>query len=476
MILLRNNFIQKTKLMFFLKNDIIFQSLNDWYIWIVSFNRIMKIFFTNVLSVFFVIAINTCTTQKSYGQFSNGTSVFSTDTIHEVRLFFSQQHYWDTLVNRYEKSHDVNTNEIQDDAEPLIASVLIDGIKMDSVGVKLKSNLSYSIPSNKKPIKIYFNSFVKGRMFDGLYRLNLSNEFPDPSMLRNTVAYKIYRDAGIMAPRTSFARVYVNNKYKGLYVLIEQVDKAFFSNYFNKSGGELIKALAGYLYWFAEDTMSFRYNYEIKAKDTPESWTRLIAFAKKINTTTANDFYDSLKTIFDLDSYISVFAADIVFNNWDSYFYGQNYYIFRDSSENRYYFLPWDYNVSLNNYDVSGSDYSILPGGNNDDIFQLPLPSKVINNHVLKKKYLQEVFRFNQYMSLDSLEKFIRKNHALIAPALKTDSGKAMTFEQFKKSLNHRISISEIDFEGLLSFIKYRHEQVSKMLKDEGVDFNKEIK
>lgn len=448
----------------------------------VCFKTLVKFFVkkkknnVNISSRLLVLAIIICISQKSNAQISKGESVFSTDSIHEVRLFFSQPHYWDTLVARYEAEHTEYDHDADDNAKPLIASVRIDGKKMDSIGVKLKSNLSYSIPSDKKPIKIYFNSFVKGRTFDGLYRLNLSNEFPDPSMLRNTVAYKIYRDAGIMAPRTSFARVYVNNKYKGLYVLIEQVDKAFFSRYFKQSGGELIKALAGYLYWFADDTMSFRNNYEIKTKNSPQAWIRLIALAKKINTTPANVFYDSINTIFNLDSYISVFAADVVFNNWDSYFYGQNYYIYRDSAENKYYYLAWDYNVSLNNYDMSGADYSILPDGTNDDLFQLPLTSKVINNNTLKKKYLNELYRINQYMSLDSLENFIYKMHNLIAPALKADSGKVMTMEQYEKSLTHRVGISEIDFEGLLSFIRYRHEQVAKMLRDEGVIYKEEMK
>ncbi len=414
--------------------------------------------------------------QKSFAQISNGDFVFSTDSVHIVRLFFKQPHYWDTLVQRYETEHSEYDHYTDDSAKPLLASIQIDGKKMDSIGVKLKGNLSNSITTNKKPLKIYFNSFVKGRTFDGIYRLNLSNEFPDPSMLRNTVAYKIFRNAGIMAPRTSFAKVYVNNKYKGLYVMIEQVDKAFFSQYFKEPSGELIKALAGYLYWFPGDTLSFRSYYEIKAKNTPEAWSNLINFAKKINTTPANIFYDSLKTVFDFDSYITVFAADIIFNNWDSYFYGQNYYIYRDSVESKYYYLPWDYNISLNNYDVSSADYYILPGRENNDLFQLPLPSKIVNNEILKKKYLNEIARINQYMSIDSLEKFILQMHKLIAPSLKGDSGKVMTMVQYEKSLLNHVAISEFDFEGLLSFIRRRHEQITKMLNDVDVIYKEEKK
>ena len=414
---------------------------------------------------------------RSFALVTNGVKVFRTDTIHEVRLYFSQPHYWETLVSNYEAAHDENLHQSETvDTTVIMASVRIDGIKIDSIGVKLKSNFSYSISTDKKPMKLYFNAFRKGKTFDGLLKLNLSNEFPDPSMLRNTVAYKIFREAGVMAPRTSFARVYVNNKYKGLYVMIEQIDKSFFSRYFKQTGGDLIKGQAGYLYWFAEDTISFWNNYEIKSNNTPAAWTRLIALAKKLNTTPRHLAYDSLKNIFDFDSYIKVLAADIVFNNWDSYFYGQNYYLYRDTVENKYYYLPWDYNAALNNFDVGGADFAILPDGTNDDLFKLPLVSIVVNNEFLKKKYFTELNRINQYMSVDSLEKFIHKMHTLMTPALKADSGKVITMDEYEKSLTQKIGISEIEFEGLLTFIRYRHKQVTKMLIEAGWVDETEIK
>jgi spore coat protein CotH len=397
---------------------------------------------------------------------NNGEKVFKQDTIHEVRLYFKQPKYWETLVKNYEAAHDENLHENElVDTTVIMADAKFDGVKIDSIGVKLKSNSSYTIPTDKKPFKLYFNAYRKGKTFDGLLKLNLSNEYPDPSMLRNTVAYKIYHDAGIMAPRTSFARVYVNNKFKGLYVMIEQIDKAFISRYFNRTGGDLIKGIAGYLYWFPDDTLSFKDFYDIKSNNSPAAWTRLIALAKKINTTQPREFYDSLKNIFDIDSYITVLATDIVLNNWDSYFYGQNYYLYRDTLENKYYYLPWDYNSSMNNYDVSGADYSIFPdGAANDNVFALPLPSKIYSNDVLRKKYFGEVRRINQYLSEDSLGKFIQKKHDLIAPVMQSDTARGMTTLEFNNSLTQRIAISEIEYEGLLTFIRYRHKQVAKML------------
>ena len=115
-------------------------------------------------------------------------SIFELDTIHEVRMHFKQIKYWDTLISKYEQFHDSDVFG----QDLILADVIIDGVTLDSIGVKLKSNFSFSIPGDKKPMKIDFNEFVKGRLFQGLRSLNLSNEFPDPSMLRNTIAYKIF--------------------------------------------------------------------------------------------------------------------------------------------------------------------------------------------------------------------------------------------------------------------------------------------
>lgn len=397
------------------------------------------------------------------GEVNTGDTIFRMDTIHEIRLTFSEKDNWDTLENRYNRFHDIDSL----DRFMAMATIEIDGVSVDSVGVKLKGNYTYSISTGKKPMKIDFNAFVKGKRYEGLRALNLSNEFPDPSMLRNTVGYKILRDAGLIVPRTSFAKVFVNDVYKGLYSVIEQIDKSYLRMHFKDGEGELIKGVASSLFWLPDDTLSFWRNFEIKNKNTPETWSRLIAFAKKINTTPAEVFYDSLSTEFDFDSYIPVFAADVIFNNWDSYFFGQNYYIYKDSTEGRYHFLAWDYNNALNNQEGK-EDFQILPGGSNNYLLSLPLPVKILNNKKLRSKYFDELCSINKIMASDSIKTFILKMHNLIRPALLKDTGKEMTIQQYDESLHKFISLSDIGFSGLLNFIHYRNIQVNNMLNKAG--------
>jgi hypothetical protein len=422
----------------------------------------MKLNLENIFKYKIILVILFCVLFKQVHA-GNGIGIFNQDTVHEIRIYFSQTHYWDTLTVRYEKVHEIDTGTVK----PVMASIVIDGKKIDSVGVKLKGNFSYSIPTSKKPMKIDFNAFVKGKNYDGLVALNLSNEYPDPSLLRNSVAFKLYHDRKLIAPRLSFSRVYVNDVFKGLYAVIEQTDKPYLRRHFGNASGTLIKPLSSPLFYSGMDSSSFHTKFEVKSKDTHAAWADLIDLCRKIENTSADDFYDSLKTLIDFDSFISLFATDIVLNNWDSYLYGQNYYLYRDTASGKYFFLPWDYNISLNNYDISGGDLSILPGYTHDHLFQLPMTSKVIRNKFLKEKYLNEICRLNKLLSDPSTEKFINKMHALIRPALKEDSLMEMSIAEFDATLYQPLEISEIEFAGLSKFIRNRCNQITSLLKKE---------
>ena len=62
-------------------------------------------------------------------------------------------------------------------------------------------------------------------------------------MLRDALSYKIMRDVGLAAPRTSFAKVYLNGSYWGLYLIVEQVNKTFLKQHFADNDGNLYKCI-----------------------------------------------------------------------------------------------------------------------------------------------------------------------------------------------------------------------------------------
>ena len=117
---------------------------------------ILSIAFSCFILTFSVAQENeTSTVKKSKKDF--GKSFFEKDSIHVIRIYFTQCSYWDSLVNN-KKLYD--SLEI---SNHLQANLIIDNKKIYSVGIRFKGESSYEFyPGKKKPFRIKFNKFIKG--------------------------------------------------------------------------------------------------------------------------------------------------------------------------------------------------------------------------------------------------------------------------------------------------------------------------
>jgi spore coat protein CotH len=167
----------------------------------------------------------------------SGQDMFDETYVHEIQITFDDPNFWDSLTMYY----DDMLMSGADKKYMMASGVVIDGNVLDSVGVRQKGFFSNwgAFGSNKKPLKIDFGEY-KDRKYDGLKKINLANGFRDPSMLRDVMAYRVFRTMGLRAPRTSYAKVYINNQYWGLYIVVEQVDSEFIEDNFpGNSDGNL---------------------------------------------------------------------------------------------------------------------------------------------------------------------------------------------------------------------------------------------
>jgi hypothetical protein len=90
--------------------------------------------------------------------------------------------------------------------------------------------------------KLKFDEYTADTRFDGLKRLNLHASSSDATRLRELVAYGVFRDFGIVAPRAALAKVYVNGEYEGLFIAVEEIDGRFAKAHFPSGGdGNLYK-------------------------------------------------------------------------------------------------------------------------------------------------------------------------------------------------------------------------------------------
>lgn len=274
---------------------------------------------------------------------TEGDSIFGSTQIHDVYFNFSQPNYWDSLTYYYT----IDTIYLRGDME-------FNGVTYSDVGVKFKGNSSYNNPSDKKSFKIDMNEFVSGQKVDGLKKFNLNNGFKDPTFLREKIALDFCNEHGLAAPRCSFAKVYINGTYWGLYTLVEEIDNGTFlkKQYNNKDGNMFKGDPSGDLKWFGSSPSSYYSKYELKTNETVNDWTDLVSFINKINNS-GSYFYDSLETILNTGTFIKHWVALNLFVNLDSYIgSGHNYFIYHDTLSEKFEWLTWDSNESFGNFQM----------------------------------------------------------------------------------------------------------------------------
>ena len=66
---------------------------------------------------------------------------------------------------------------------------------LNNVGIRLRGNTSLTAP--KKSFKLDFNSFVPGRKFFGLEKLNLNANQNDPSLFRAAISWDILKEMNL---------------------------------------------------------------------------------------------------------------------------------------------------------------------------------------------------------------------------------------------------------------------------------------
>jgi spore coat protein CotH len=228
-----------------------------------------------------------------FGQ-STGNSIYDDSFIHEVKLTFAQVNHIDSLNYYYDQYLNFNAPK-----QYMLANAEIDGVLIDSIGVREKGFYSnWGSTTSKKPLKINFKTYT-GERFDGLNKMNFQNGFMDPSIMRDALAYKFMRDNGINAPRTAHCKLYINNVYWGVYIMVEQIDSRFLKHGFDDNDGNLFKCIDNsVLKYYGTNVADYESEFELKTKKVANDWSGFLDLVDRINNT--SQFGDTIESIFDI--------------------------------------------------------------------------------------------------------------------------------------------------------------------------------
>ena len=227
------------------------------------------------------------------------------------------------------------------DTQP--ATFIADGTVYEQVKVRYRGAWARSWP--KKPLKIFFNA---DKPFHDQRRLNLNSGWRDPAFIREHLAYQVYAACGALAPRSRMVRLHVNGQFRGLYVEVEQPDKAFVSR-LNLKGASVFKASSRSNHADERDLgseASYRLHYEQETqKDTGHRDLQQFcqALARAPNTL---EFFERHV---DVEKYINFLAATVLTQNWDGF--NKNHFLVYDGRGSKKWFvIPWDLDRTLGDH------------------------------------------------------------------------------------------------------------------------------
>ncbi|MFL5762544.1 MAG: CotH kinase family protein [Bacteroidia bacterium] len=409
-----------------------------------------------------------------------GGLIYNDSIVHEIRITTPLTDWIGTL------DYDYDQNALDPVANPEIyrsCDVTFDGLPIYNCGFREKGNASnyFTFAGKKKPFKIAFDAFTD-QTFDGIKKFNLSNFTNDPSLLHDATCFKLMRDAGIIASRTAYTKLFVNNEYIGLYLIIENVDKTFLKFHYGgaNNDGNLYKTDRGvsvFFDWLGEDKAAYKEKgLKLTTNDTVDDWGKLIAFIYFLNNNYDADFKTQLEARFDVHNYLKILAVEKLCRSWDSYWGGGNNFFVYEHPDGMIRWIPWDMNETFQDIKVmSGTslcDGYLVPA-NKFDV--RPLLKRIFEIPEFKNEYLDNCCSLVQgNFTTGHLGPYLVRMHGLAERPYYDDVYKYNTYGAFSRSLSDDnedlVTISgsaealRFEYPGIFPFIQSQREWAVKQM------------
>lgn len=385
---------------------------------------------------------------------------YNSDAIQTVRITFAEDN-WKYLLDSLRYNGE----------ERLSAALDINNTEISGASVRYRDGRSFTPNGRRNGLYIK----LEDSDYKGYTTIDLSSALRDPSMVREILAREIAASY-FPTPAASFANVYINDEYYGLFVNIEPIETPFLSRSFGETNGNVIYAnpdigntppegCSNKVYGSLQFEKSYdclEHNFDaLQGELTP---VREAAYALTNATT-------SLDRIIDIDAALWMIALNNVLVNLHAYTgqYANNYYIYQ-TNDKKLHFLPGELNLAFGSYKNDGKTPSDL---RTPQLLQLPtnlhlnnearpLISTLLDNPYYLKQYNSHIRTIMvDWMLSGKLENRAKALQAMINEAMEMDSGKYYTSSEFKTSLTETIG-TRSKIPGLVDFVNKRASWLSR--------------
>ncbi len=363
------------------------------------------------------------------------TGLYDQSLIRNIYLTFSQADYWAQLDSNYYKYT----------KEEIIASMVVDGITYDSVGVRFRGQSSFQqvTASQKKPFGISLDYVRPSQDIMGRKSLNLNNCFQDPSFIRE-VFYQNQIKKHIPVTKSAYIRLYINGADWGLYPNVQQINKSFYKDWFLSAKGTSWRADrqsgtvtpygdgTGGMNFLGSDSSLYKAEYMLKFTDKANPWEDLVSTCDVLNNTSLANLPSVLPAKLDIDRTLWFLASEILFSDDDSYIQKgrMDYYAYWEVETGRMTPQEYDGNTVMNPAFASWSPFY------HADNVNYPLLNRLLAVPEWRQRYLAHLRTLvNECFTQSSADAIIDGYKNKIDIHVQSDPKKLYSYSDFQNEI-----------------------------------------
>ena len=261
--------------------------------------------------------------------------------------------------------------------------------------------------------------------FHGLRKLHLNKSVQDATYLHEWLGSEVFRAAGIPTPRVAHARVWINQRDMGLYVVKEGFDRTFLRRWYEKHGGNLYDG------GFCQDV-----DADLERDEGPGEADRrdLALLREACREPDLVKRWARIGELVDVKGFVSFMALELMLGHWDGYNRNRNNYrLYFDPSSGKAAFLPHGMDQILGDPGASILDNPVSMVG-----------AAVMKNPAWRTEFRRRVGEFLPLFSADRLKRKVDDLAARLKPVLEGwDKEQARGFEGAVAGLRSRIEARE---------------------------------
>ncbi|MCB0876194.1 MAG: CotH kinase family protein [Solirubrobacterales bacterium] len=290
------------------------------------------------------------------------------------------------------------------------------------IEAKLKGHSTFRFLDQKAAFNL---KFPKESRPNGLKKMTLNNMVKDPTYLRETLSYDVIRAAGMPAPRTGYARLWINDEYYGLYLNLEKWTDQSLAHWFAATG-HLFEAVRTQDIVRSGDAL--KTDFEVDEGDEAD-WSDLEAFSAAVRTRNWTTIQSHLASP---GQTIRMLAAEWYLGHWDGYSWSRRNYYLHSDPNGLFTLLPTGTDQALrppfgdNNYDLSyplsaAADTWNQPGGAS------AIVDACFADSACSEQFIDELEAVRQAADGLDLETRVPELTAALTPLIESDPRKEFT-------------------------------------------------